>query len=180
MAFLKNKERFSQELDEQAFALSSVDELIDFAKQRQIVTSPLDVSRLTKELGITMRMLPMEGEESGCLKQSKDGSWIMTVNSLHHPHRQRFTIAHELAHYVKHTIHTKEFVDKAFFRDGKINQMESEANRFAAELLMPEDEFKRFVCETSKKVMDIASYFQVSSMAVRIRAKQLGYSGHDI
>ncbi|ARB85390.1 MULTISPECIES: ImmA/IrrE family metallo-endopeptidase [Yersinia] len=180
MAFIKNKERFSQELDDQVFALNSVDELIAFAKQHQIVTSPLDVSRLTKELGITMRMQPMEGEESGCLKQTRDGSWVMTVNSLHHPHRQRFTIAHELAHYVKHTIHTKEFIDKAFFRDGQINAMESEANRFAAELLMPEDEFKRYVTEKSKKVMDIANYFQVSSMAVRIRAKQLGYSGHDI
>ncbi|HDL7646291.1 TPA: ImmA/IrrE family metallo-endopeptidase [Yersinia enterocolitica] len=180
MAFIKNKERFNQELDDKAFALNSVDELIDFAERHQIVTAPLDVSGLTKALGIVMRLQPMEGEESGCLKQAKDGSWVMTVNSLHHPHRQRFTIAHELAHYVKHTIHTKEFVDKAFFRDGQINQMETEANRFAAELLMPAKEFEIFIKTISKKVVDIATHFQVSSMAVRIRAKQLGYSGHDI
>lgn len=81
--------------------MKTASELIVFAKKNNIETSPLDVSRLTSLLGITLRLEPMKGEESGSLKQEKSGNWVMTVNSLHHPHRQRFTIAHELGHFIR-------------------------------------------------------------------------------
>ena len=54
----------------------------------------------------------------------------------------RFTIAHELAHYILHTKETKLFVDKqVLYRDGKSSTgeilQEREANAFAASLIMP-------------------------------------------
>ena len=157
--------------------MTTASELIIFAKKNNIETSPLDVSRLTNLLGITMRLEPMKGEESGSLKQGKNGNWVMTVNSLHHPHRQRFTIAHE---FIRHTLNRNSFTDTVFFRNEETNKMEVEANRFAAELLMPEIEFSKFIEEISNQVADIAAHFQVSSMAVRIRAQQLGFSGHNL
>ncbi|MBS0882176.1 ImmA/IrrE family metallo-endopeptidase [Pantoea sp. JGM49] len=184
MAFLKGKMKEKvKSLNESPlneYTLNSPAELLDFADKNNIRVIPLDVSSLTKLLGITMRMEPMKGDESGSLKRGKDGVWVMTINSLHHPHRQRFTIAHELAHFIKHTIISDEFNDSVFFRDGKINKIETEANKFAAELLMPETDFHNFINEKSKTVEDIALYFQVSSMAVRLRAKQLGYKGHNL
>lgn len=160
--------------------MTTASELIVFAKQNNVETNPLDVSRLTTLLGITLRLEPMKGEESGSLKQEKSGLWVMTINSLHHPHRQRFTIAHELGHFIRHTINITSFTDTVFFRNGESNNMEVEANRFAAELLMPDDEFINFIENGSNQVSDIASHFQVSSMAVRIRAQQLGFSGHNL
>lgn len=180
MAFITRKRRESR-LSSDYENLNSTSQVIDFAKEHNIESSPLDLSSLTRLLGIKMRFEPMDGEESGSLKkEKKTGGWVMTINSLHHPHRQRFTIAHEIGHYIKHAALSDSFEDKAFFRNGDTNRMESEANQFAAELLMPEEVFNNFISDKSKKVEDIAEYFQVSSMAVRIRAKFLGYQGHNI
>jgi Zn-dependent peptidase ImmA (M78 family) len=161
--------------------LNSPDELILFAKNKNICLEPLDVSKLTQALGIIMRMEPLQGDESGSLKKNKKtGEWVMTINSLHHPHRQRFTIAHEIGHYLKHSFKNDFFEDQVFFRNGDTNKMETEANKFAAELLMPEPEFRKYISEHSASVSDIAEHFHVSSMAVRVRAKQLGFQGHNL
>ena len=63
---------------------------------------------------------------------------------------------------------------------GKYDWMHEEANNFALELLMPKDSFEKFISDVSSNVEDVANHFQVPSMAVRIRAKQLGYDGHNI
>ena len=62
----------------------------------------------------------------------------------------------------------------------KYDEMHHEANNFALELLMPKDKFDKFIGETAQDVKSIAKYFQVPSMAVRQRAKQLGYEGHNL
>ncbi|AUQ42798.1 ImmA/IrrE family metallo-endopeptidase [Yersinia ruckeri] len=180
MAFIRKKPAEEKEKNSGIQNLIAPDELLSFAKEKNIKTSPLDVSALTKLLGITMRMEPMLGEESGCLKKDKSGTWIMTVNSLHHPHRQRFTIAHEIGHFIKHAMITEVFTDSVFFRNGQTDRMEVEANKFAAELLMPDSDFRYYIENNSQKVSDIAAHFEVSSMAVRIRAQQLGYDGHNL
>ena len=58
--------------------------------------------------------------------------------------------------------------------------MHHEANDFACELLMPEKQFKDFIDNVSSDVSVIAKHFQVPSMAVRLRAKKLGYGGHNL
>jgi predicted transcriptional regulator len=180
MAFIKRRKTEIEKNSNSPVIANTPDELLSFAEQHDICIEPLDVTGLTQMLGIQMRMEPMPGEESGCLKKEKSGKWVMTVNSLQHPHRQRFTIAHELGHFIKHTIVKESFVDTTFFRNEESNQMEHEANKFAAELLMPKKLFVSFIENVSKEVNDLAKHFQVSSMAVRIRAKQLGYEGHNL
>ncbi|WP_312120167.1 ImmA/IrrE family metallo-endopeptidase [Kosakonia cowanii] len=181
MAFIRKKKPDVNKIELNELGISSPDELLFFAESNNVNLNPLDVSKLTSLLGIIMRHEPMKGEDSGCLKKDKKtGEWIMTVNSLHHPNRQRFTIAHELGHFIKHSTQFDFFEDKIFFRNGETNLFEIEANKFAAELLMPELEFRKFVKDNSTLVSDIADFFHVSSMAVRIRAKQLGFEGHNL
>ena len=161
--------------------LSTPENLITLAVGKGLETDPVNVSELANVLGIAVRYEPMQDEESGSLKkEKKTGSWIMTVNSLHHPHRQRFTIAHEIAHRIRHAGSSDCFEDKTFFRNGDTNWMETEANAFAAALLMPTNAFNNFIENESSKVENIAMHFQVSSHAVRIRAKVLGYDGHNL
>ncbi|MDX1719295.1 MAG: ImmA/IrrE family metallo-endopeptidase [Salegentibacter mishustinae] len=161
--------------------MTTPESLIDLASKKGLETNPVNVSELASALGIIVRYEPMIDEDSGSLiKEKKTGSWVMTVNSLHHPHRQRFTIAHEIAHRIRHAANSDVFEDKTFFRNGDRNWMETEANQFAAALLMPEKQFTDFIEKRSSTVEDIAMHFQVSSMAVRIRAKVLGYEGHNI
>lgn len=67
-----------------------------------------------------------------------------------------------------------------FFRTESSDWMEREANRFAGELLMPRDEFKKAVDQGITNIDELAQRFAVSTYAVRVRAKELGYQGHGL
>lgn len=159
----------------------TVAQLLELAKRKGVETSPLDVQKLLSVLGLELVSVPMKDEVSGMLSrlENKDG-WVVKVNALHHPNRQRFTIAHEIAHYCRHRWMQNEFQDQNFFRNGDSNAMEAEANRFASELLMPEQIFKEKVRLFAGAIEAIAQYFKVSTLAVRVRAKNLGMNGHGL
>ncbi|WP_417480443.1 ImmA/IrrE family metallo-endopeptidase [Maricaulis maris] len=161
--------------------LLSVEDLLALARARHIETTPLDVHALTSALGIDLLCIPMDDEVSGELNYDEgSNTWLIKVNALHHPNRQRFTIAHELAHFSRHRFGRKGFVDQNFFRNGDLNPMETEANRFASELLMPETEFRSAANRLGGKIESIAKHFHVSALAVRVRAKILGMKGHGL
>jgi len=180
MAFIKREKKVVHK-HTQYENLNTPDDVIKLALSREVETEPLDIAELVKVLGIKINFEPMKDDESGSLiKHKKTGDWHIKVNSLHHPHRQRFTIAHEIGHHIKHGAFADEFIDTTFFRNNESNRQEAEANAFAAELLMPKDKFNAFIEAGNTQVEDISKHFQVSSMAVRIRAKQLGYKGHNL
>lgn len=180
MAVLKRKLKNSsiQSLSNVSTQLGAGD-LLAHIKAAGITLAPLDIRAVVKLLGIKLSIEPLDNDISGYLSEDS-GVWSIAVNSLHHPRRQRFTIAHELGHYFLHRHHQQSFVDKKLFRNGDSNHMETEANRFAGDILMPEDLFRAFIVSSSSKVEDIAEHFGVSSMAVRVRASQLGFSGHNL
>ena len=83
--------------------------------------------------------------------------------------RTRFTIAHELGHYILHSqLGLKPIRVR---RDGS-DRVEWEANWFAAGFLMPEAEFKRKVRAGFTNAM-LAEHFDVSEAAVEIRRSSL-------
>lgn len=145
---------------------------------------PVPVEEIAERLGLEIRYAPFDGDLSGALVRSKDETYI-GVNSSDHPNRQRFTIAHELGHFVLHrgiTLH----VDKNFrvnLRDGDssrgIDRDEMEANRFAAELLMP----TRLIMRDLEQLRDVnqaaldsmARRYKVSAHAMRIRLGNFGF-----
>ena len=140
-----------------------------------------NLHRFIEALGIRLVSKPMKDSQSGFMHKEGDG-WVVGVNNLHHPNRQRFTLAHELGHYFLHRNICKNFDDNYVFTraDEKSDPIEWEANRFAAEFLMPEDIFRQMVVKGVTSVDDIADQFGVSTMAVRIRAKTLGMQGHGL
>jgi Zn-dependent peptidase ImmA (M78 family) len=110
------------------------------------------------------------------------------VNALHHPNRQRFTIAHEIGHLVLHRPEiTKEIhVDREFpmlMRDAVSatgsDEMEIEANCFAAEILMPESflakslEGRPIDIDDDAAVSALAKVYKVSASAMRLRLGNL-------
>src|SRR5882762_2262073 len=108
---------------------------------------PVPVDRIARSLGARLRYSPLDEELSGFVF-IKDGVPIIGVNSLHHPNRQRFTIAHEIAHLQLHrefittAVHVdKQFAESVLKRDTSSSsgteRLEVEANQFAAALLMP-------------------------------------------
>lgn len=143
------------------------------AQSRGLKCTPFDVVGLATSIGIQVEYLPLANEISGFLRK-RHGEWIIGVNSLHHRNRQRFTIAHELGHYFLHR-DIGDFEDRALFRrELQFDRRESEANGFAAKLLMPETEFRTVVVANDASLDQLARHFGVSPAAAQFRADSLG------
>ncbi len=55
-----------------------------------------------------------------------------------------------------------------------------EANLFALDLMMPPDDFRQTVEGGMDNLGDLAEHYQVSVLAVRHRARTLGFKGHGV
>jgi Zn-dependent peptidase ImmA (M78 family) len=105
------------------------------------------VKKIAKKLGVSVINYDLGPEMSGILVINKDHGTI-GINPAHSEQRQRFTIAHELGHFILHkNDHNDIFVDKDFIVKYRSNKpyteielrQEQEANAFAAALLMPKE-----------------------------------------
>jgi Zn-dependent peptidase ImmA (M78 family) len=159
----------------------------DLLEEQGVSAAPVPVERIAKGLEAQLRFSPLDDELSGMV-YVKDGTPIIGVNALHHPNRQRFTLAHEVGHLVLHRaeITRQIHVDKGFpmlMRDSAsaagIDEMEIEANFFAAELLMPESLLARslqgqsFDIDDEGAVAALAKEYKVSVAAMRFRLGNL-------
>lgn len=151
-----------------------------------VTSLPVPVERIAESLGARLRYSPFDGDSelAGMLIRG-DGVTVIGVNSLHHIHRQRFTIAHECGHLLLHKgkdVH----IDRSFRinrRDGissqAIDPEEIEANRFAAELLMPYNMIMQDLIEYDIDIEDeqdlkeLADKYQVSVQALTHRITNL-------
>lgn len=100
-----------------------------------------------------------------------EGTPVILVNNERASSRKMFTIAHELGHII---MHFKSFIDSEY-RD-----VEDEANRFAAELLVPEKDIKGSLFNLDEgRLFQLKSYWQVSAQALLYRAKSLNTMSQD-
>ena len=117
---------------------------------------------------------------SGALRK-EGGSWKIYVNKQDSEQRKLFTVAHELGHYFIHKDERNEFIDGQFIaRDETMKYMEQEleANEFAGNLIMPEQEVRNSIATdqiTTKTIQDMARQFGVSTFAMDTRLRNLGY-----
>ena len=97
---------------------------------------------------------------------------------------QRFTIAHEIAHYIFDFDEAKDpTYQKAYITTETDDFAESRASRFAAELLMPrkdfEERFEQMKREQqdsfslSNTITNLCNYFGVPATAVELRLKEI-------
>ena len=140
---------------------------------------PVDPFAIAQQLGIKVFVdhgLP--AEVSGMLrKQAGYEDPEILLNAGDSRNRQRFTCAHELGHYNQRVKEGSdgawEYVDK---RDPLSSQgldpEEVYANKFAAGLLMPQDEVKARADDPNPAAL--ALDFGVSADAMRFRLENLG------
>lgn len=158
------------------------EKVLQFAKSKGINDVPLDVAKLAETFSIDIKYVGLADDSSGELfKDPESDRWVMCINRKHHINRQRYTIAHEIAHFCLHRHLKYRFEDEIFFRGGEsYDKEEMEANDFASSILIPEQEFKIRVRSGTRKIEELAKIFEVSTLALRIRAKSLGMSGHGL
>jgi Zn-dependent peptidase ImmA (M78 family) len=157
-------------------------------QRHRIVRPPVPVDQIVRALGAELRYVPYEGELSGMLYHER-GTVLIAVNSLHHPNRRRFTIAHECAHLLLHKDQDL-FIDRGsikYNRDARSAQgtdrKEVEANRFAAELLMPRKFLEKDLSNMHLDVEDegaleqLAKKYEVSVQALAWRINRLFGAG---
>lgn len=102
---------------------------------------------------------------SGTIMQLPDGSMVIGINSNDQKVRQRFSIAHEIAHFLLgHD--ERHIIDDTF---DKPTDKEREANQFAADLLMPIDMLKKDIMERKYDIPSLAKRYDVSDQAMSIR-----------
>ena len=102
---------------------------------------------------------------------------ISVASNCHNEHRKRFSIAHELGHYVLHRDIQSLFEDseESIVHCYNNSGIEKEADQFAAEYLMPQDIFKKHVLESVQQspnfflVRELSDKFNVSLSAAAIR-----------
>lgn len=130
---------------------------------------PVPVERIALYLSIAVEQVPLGEGVSGVLIVT-DGKGRIGVNMEQSLVRQRFTIAHEVGHYVLHRELSDLFIDKEYvaFRNSEsakgAERGEIQANIFAASLLMPKE---LVVNELSDQLIDIESTDVIAELAHR-------------
>lgn len=146
--------------------------------RRHMSQRPIRLGALANELDVYIKISSLGTGISGQI--SKDGeAYVIKVNRNEARERQRFTIAHELAHYLLH----QDIIDRSpngitdtvLYRSGEPQQIEYEANRLAAEIVMPteliarelEEDFDGVVTEAT--IEALSNRYEVSKAAMEIK-----------
>ena len=148
----------------------------------------LDFAPLCNALEAKLYILQERGS-SGQIKLDSQGKPEIYISTQDPPLRQRFTIAHEIGHFISYQAesYSKEplaqkdgILERSFLAKMSSENLkcEQEANEIAAQLLMPEDKIKQAVARYGGANQPVAFYaelFLVSSQAMSIRLEKLGY-----
>jgi IrrE N-terminal-like domain len=150
-----------------------IDDIVDSVFGLQV----LDVEDMTK----APECPPLEDDESlsGLLLAGDKQIWCNASEGVQWPPRRRFTIAHELGHWVMHRPgQQKLFCRRATVapedsdfekaREGRppLPEIEQEANAFAAALLMPPRLIERHYYETERDFEAMCELFGSSQQAM--------------
>jgi hypothetical protein len=135
--------------------------------------APVQVIGLANALGLNVWELQLPPNISGKIwRDPQNGGtkgYSIGVNAAEAFVRKRFTVAHECAHFILHRDKiTDELTEDTLYRglDGK---EEAQANKFAADILMPYHLIQKFMDSGMTDVDELAAKFQVSGAAMRIR-----------
>ena len=138
---------------------------------KELGFSPGDnIEQLIERLGGRVTKSDWESaRETGSITVRGPNDFEISLSPMSGDRRSRFTIAHELGHYVLHAYAGKKPLKVQ--RDGS-GPVEWEANWFAAGFLMPEHVFRAKINEGFGDA-ELAEHFGVSKEAVQIRRQSL-------
>ena len=147
--------------------------LRDYLKGKQVLY-PLNPFQMLTDLGVPFVFRPFSNRKLEGMylpAQAEDDIATVGINIKRPVTRQRYTAAHELCH------HLKDSKNGRLCPVGSQDPVESYAEKFAAELLMPYAEMNRQIQLRAPRgmlsmddVLEIAEYFGVSFLSCLLRA----------
>ncbi|EMP2054347.1 ImmA/IrrE family metallo-endopeptidase [Enterobacter kobei] len=138
---------------------------------------PIAIGAIAKDFGINVKVSTLAAGISGEIKD-ENGAIVIRVNRHDTKERQRFTLAHEIAHFLLHRDRIGDGItDDILYRSKLSDFMEVQANRLAADILMPGHLLERKILELTQtaelrdeqKIERLAEVAGVSTTAIKIR-----------
>jgi Zn-dependent peptidase ImmA (M78 family) len=161
---------------------------IEILKDFSVLKPPVPVKDIALKLGLKVVPYEFDDDVSGILVINNNHGTI-GYNPKNSKQRRRFTIAHELGHFILHNNSANEvFIDKDFivkYRSDKQYtpvevKQEQAANSFAASLLMPKELIQNELSKSIYKdlgeaefIERLAKTFDVSVPAMSFRSANL-------
>lgn len=139
---------------------------------------PVDPIKVARALGIKVWTSDLDPDVAGVLVKRKGSAPEIYISAADHINRQRFTVAHEVGHYVERAAkgEAQDPVNYVDYRDAVSSQgsspAEMYANGFAAALLMPAA-WVRKLRASYADAEEMARQFGVSPAAMRHRLRNL-------
>ncbi|RSX52686.1 ImmA/IrrE family metallo-endopeptidase [Bifidobacterium callimiconis] len=135
---------------------------------------PVKIATISRAMGVTPYQASLPAGVSGMVVKKPKEPARSYVESSESETRRRFTLAHELGHYVER-VEVSDDDDFSFAEKrepGRYDLHEFYADEFAGALLMPEEHFLNMLDE-GRSLIDIAAKFGVSLDAARKRRERL-------
>lgn len=140
--------------------------------------APTKLPALAQALGVKIKAATLGPGISGEIRPNDEGGFVIRINRHDPARRQRFTVAHELAHFLLHRDEIGAGIeDDVLYRSSLSDRREQQANRLAADILMPTARVLEARDAAEEKgvgdvVLYLADLFAVSEAAMRIKMEQ--------
>ena len=152
------------------------DELPVEIVSRFLNSAPVDLDGMARALGLVVEERWFDEADTAGMIERAGRTYRISLNHMDSPRRKRFTLAHEIAHYILHRdLIGDGITDRGLYRSRLSDTIERQANRYAANLLMPSGLVRAAWREGDCSVAGMAARFNVSEEAARIRLSELGY-----
>lgn len=142
--------------------------------------APVRLTDLARAFGVPVKAATLAPGISGEIRPGESGGFVIKVNRHDPKRRQRFSVAHELSHFLLHKDQIGVGItDDVLYRSSLSDWREAEANRLAADILMPDALVREQIEAAHEKgvgdiVLYLADEFAVSEAAMRIKLENLG------
>ena len=146
--------------------------------EKYLCEIPVKLGSMAKELGVVVKRSPtIPRSVSGQIKRLETGIYEIKINKFESLVRQRFTLAHEISHFLLHRSEIDrlgEIADNVLYRSGASETIEYEAKRLAAQIIMPEkaisERQQAIGNNIDENIVDqLAKEFGVSKAVMKIR-----------
>ena len=139
---------------------------------------PVRLKKIADCLGLRVMLSTLPFGISGKIS-AKGNEFFIWINRHEPKYRQRFTLAHEISHYLLHRDEIRKnpegWSDSVLFRSNQPREIEYQANRLASDLVVPSSQLEEMTMSmkgspmTSEMLESLAEQFGVSKATMEIK-----------